>query len=75
MEYDCVYEMNPLLPEIPHRDRLLIHKGLVLHPLVFLYRDDLLTYENMFAPMLMSTYVVHNNLQVINRAKQYCKKR
>ena len=75
MDYDCVFEANPLLPEIPSFDRLILHKTFFLSPFHTLYKEDLLTYRDMFLPFVMTAYVVHNNLQVIDRASQRCKKR
>lgn len=75
MKYDCVYEANPLLPSVPHLDRLLIHKVIFLSPLQTLKEEDLLTYDNMFFPMLFSAYVVYNNLKVGDSAKKRCGRR
>jgi len=47
MDYDCVYEANPLLPKVPHRDRLIIHKIVFLSPFDALYYNDQLTYADM----------------------------
>jgi hypothetical protein len=75
MDYDCVFEANPLLPEIPHRDRLILHKALFLSPFDSLYEVDMLTYGDIIFPMLMTAYVVNNNLEVIDRASRRCQKR
>ena len=75
MKWDCVYEANPLLPNIPHRDRLILHKLLFLSPLDTMYEFDLLTYEEMVFPFIFTTYVVYNNLKVIDRAEKRCQKR
>ena len=75
LKYDCVYEANPLLPRIPHTDRLLIHKIIFLSPFDTLYDEGLLTYENMIFPIFLTSYVVHNNLKVRERAKRLCDKR
>ena len=73
--YDCVEELNPLLPKVPHRDRLILHKVVFLTPFNALYEYDLLTYQEMIFPFATMAYVVHNNLKVIDRAKQNCSKR
>ena len=75
MDYSCVYEMNPLLPKVPHFDRLVIHKVVFLHPFYILDNEDLLTNDDMKWPLVFSLYVVHNNLKVIKRAKHRCNKR
>jgi hypothetical protein len=75
MDYDCVFEANPLLPSVPHRDRLIIHKTVFLSPFNSLYSENLLTKGDMIFPMLMTAYVVDNNLKVIDRASRRCEKR
>jgi len=75
MDYDCVFEANPLLPEIPHRDRLILHKTIFLSPIWMLDREKVLRNEDVTFPLLMTAYVVHHNLNVIQRAKGRCQKR
>jgi len=75
MKWDCVYEANPLLPSVPHLDRLLIHKALFLHPFHDLDRRGIITNEDMAFPLLFTAFVVHNNLRVIDKAKRKCQKR
>ena len=75
MKWNCVYEANPLLPNIPHRDRLILHKLIFLSPLDVMYEFDMLTYKEMFFPFIFSTYVVYNNLKVIDRAEKNCQRR
>ena len=72
MKYDCVYEANPFLPRVPHRDRLLIHKAIFLHPFDILHKTDTLTNDDMVFPMAIASWVVYSNLQVIDRAKNRC---
>ena len=75
MDYDCVFEANPLLPKVPHRDRLILHKIVILNPFDTFYTKKVLTNGEMIFPMLLTGYVVDNNLRVIDRAKQRCQKR
>mgnify|MGYP001037898484 FL=1 len=74
MDFDCVRETNPLLPENPHIDRLILHKFVFLSPFDTLYKYDALTYQDMFLPIVMTAWVVDNNLKVIDRAKSRCSK-
>ena len=30
MKYSCIYESNPILPRVPHRDHLILHKSLLM---------------------------------------------
>jgi len=75
MDFNCVYEANPLLPDIPSIDRIILHKLVFLSPINVLYEYDELTYQDMFLPMILTAWVVDNNLKVIDRAKQNCSKR
>jgi hypothetical protein len=72
VKYDCVYEANPLLPKVPHVDRLLIHKTVFLHPFGVLKNEDMLDNTQMIFPILLTAWVVNNNLKVIDRAKSRC---
>ena len=72
LKYDCVYEQNPLLPKVPHIDRLLVHKVVFLHPFAEFQNADILARQDMIFPNLLGLYVVHNNLKVIDRAKRNC---
>ena len=75
MDYDCVFEANPLLPKVPHLDRLLIHKTIFLSPVWMLDREKVLRNEDITFPLLMTAYVVHHNLKVIDSASKRCNKR
>ena len=75
MDFDCVRETNPLLPEKPHIDRVILHKFVFLSPFDTLYKYDALTYQDMIIPMILTAWVVDNNLEVIDRAKSRCSKR
>ena len=75
MDYDCVFEANPLLPKVPHINRLLLHKAVFLSPFSTLYSEKALTNGEMIFPTLMAGYVVDNNLRVIDRASTKCNKR
>jgi hypothetical protein len=72
MKYDCVYEQNPMLPKVPHLDRLIIHKAVFLHPFVVFQEEDILSKEDMLFPNLFGLFVIHNNLKIIDSAKQRC---
>ena len=75
MDYNCVFEQNPLLPKVPHLDRLIAHKIIFLHPFYFFQTEDVLTQQDMLIPTLLGAYVIHSNLRVIKRAKRNCSKR
>ena len=72
LKYDCVYESNPILPKVPHLDRLIIHKAVFLHPFIVFQKEDILSKEDMLFPNLFGLFVIHNNLKIIESAKQRC---
>tara|TARA_X000000950_G_C13470532_1_gene479583 strand:+ start:160 stop:429 length:270 start_codon:yes stop_codon:yes gene_type:complete len=75
LNYDCVFEVNPLLPEVPHKDRLILHKLVFLFPMNRVYNENALSNGEMIFPLLATSYVVDNNLKVINDASRICEKR
>lgn len=74
MEYDCVYEVNPLLPEKPTLERLVLHKSITLIP--FKHLSDILepSDQELFLSTALTGLVVLNNFKVIDRAKRNCNK-
>ena len=74
MEYDCVYEVNPLLPDKPTLERLILHKSITLIP--FKHLSDILqpSDQELFLSTALTGLVVLNNFKVIDRAKQNCNK-
>jgi len=75
LEYDCVKEMNPLLPKRPSTSRLLLHKGMVFGVPYFgkNWRTNT-TDEELLAANLITAIVVINNIDVINGASRNCSK-
>lgn len=74
-KYDCVYELNPLLPEKPKVYQMVTLKGGILGPLLFdLHRKSLLTDETLYPATGITGLVVINNFQVLDRAKKRCNK-
>lgn len=72
VKYDCIIEANPLLPEVPHRDRLLIHKAFFLQPFHMVTQQDAITNEDMVFPIALASWVVYNNIKLTNQAKKKC---
>ena len=72
LKYDCIVEANPLLPDIPHRDRLLLHKFIFIQPFDMLFAENALTKQDMYFPIAVAAYVVHSNLELTREAKQKC---
>ena len=66
LEYSCVVEVNPLLPERPHKDHLILHKAITV-PAIFNSR----TFDN-DEVMLMNIFMTHviiENYKVIEEVK------
>lgn len=74
MQYDCVYEVNPLLPKKPSLERLVLHKSITLIP--FKHLSDVLepSDRELFLSTALTGLVVLNNFKVLDRAKRNCNK-
>ena len=75
LKWDCVYEQNPVLPRVPHLDRLLIHKVVFLQPFIMFQQEKALSKREMFYPNMLTAYVVYNNIKVTQRAERRCERR
>ena len=76
LKYSCIYEANPTLPSVPHRDHLIIHKTLLLstvfnpdsriglRPDSQAWRDSDITTLNILIGL-----AVINNQKLTNKAK------
>ena len=72
MQYECVYEANPLLPKRPSLERLVLHKAITLYPI---YHPDYNKYvvENkdiMWATGMIAL-VAYHNYKIIDKVKKY----
>lgn len=74
MQWDCVKELNPLLPERPTAGRIVIHKYVFLWPLVQMDSFIPLTDEELWPATAITAGVVLSNFNVIKNAKRNCKK-
>ena len=76
MQYDCVRELNPLLPTVPTIGEMLFLKTTILLPsYTAIHRAVTITNEDLYAPIFLTAMVVQNNLRVLDRVKRNCKKR
>ena len=76
MQYDCVKELNPLLPEIPTVSEIVLLKTAILLPsYTAIHRAVTITNEDLYAPIFLTAMVVQNNLRVLDRAEGNCQKR
>jgi hypothetical protein len=75
LEYDCVKEMNPLLPERPSTAHVILHKGIVFGiPYVNNNWKDTVTDAELLTANLITGVVVLNNFDVIDGARSSCTK-
>ena len=72
MEYECVYEANPLLPKRPSLERLIIHKAVTLYPI---YHPEWNRYVVTSSELKLATAfigaVAYHNYKIIDKIKQY----
>ena len=69
MEYDCVYEVNFLLPRKPDINALIRHKAIVFIPTFHLFPTNNLTDKDLSLSTILTASVVANNFEVLRRAK------
>ncbi len=76
MAYDCVYELNPLLPAVPEVYEMVALKTIILGSLLkSINKHHTITNDMLMPTIMISAIVVHNNMRVIDRAKKRCNKR
>ena len=72
VKWDCIQEANPLLPNIPTIAEMAILKGVVLLPTYGAIGYENITRGELVAPMLLGGFVVHNNIELTNKAEKRC---
>ena len=76
LQYDCVYEANPLMGEQPSVMKMGVTKLVVLYPAITSERNNReLSKQNMDDINSLMSIVIMNNMSVVNRAKRNCIKR
>jgi hypothetical protein len=74
LEYSCVYEANPFLPDRPNNARLVSHKTIFLLPLYYENKRQNLDSRDLNIVNAVTGLVVINNLEVKNYASKNCSK-
>lgn len=75
LQYDCVKEMNPLLPERPSTAHILLHKGIILGiPYANYDWKETVTDAELFSANLITGIAVLNNFNVVDSARNSCTK-
>ena len=73
MRYNCVTELNPLLPSVPTAKEMLILKSVILIPSYTLVDKAVtITDQDLYTPMFLTALVVHNNFRVLDRVENSC---
>ena len=72
MEYECIYEANPLLPKRPSLERLVVHKAVTLYPV---YHQDFNKYVVTNNDLKWATafigLVAYHNYKIIDKVQKY----
>ena len=68
LKYSCIYEANPTLPRVPHRDHLIIHKTLLLSTIFnpnfnFWVDSDMVTMNSLLAVAVINNYKITNKVK------------
>lgn len=75
MKYDCVIELNPLLPKRPSIQDMVILKTIIIVPAIQTTRSArIITTEELLPATLLTGAVVINNFNVLNKAQRVCNK-
>ena len=76
MQYNCVRELNPLLPAVPTVGEMLFLKTTILLPSYTAINEAVtITNEDLYPTMFLTAMVVHSNLRVLDRVERNCQKR
>ena len=72
MQYECIYEANPLLPKRPSLERLIAHKAITLYPV---YHPDFNKYTITNRDLKWATafvgLVAYHNYKTIDKVQKY----
>tara|TARA_X000001036_G_scaffold400296_1_gene404561 strand:- start:136 stop:519 length:384 start_codon:yes stop_codon:yes gene_type:complete len=73
LQYDCVYETNPLFGERPSVMKMGVTKFVILYPaMVAEQKNQTLSRENLTEINFLMSLVILNNADVANRAQNNC---
>ena len=78
LQWDCVYEMNPIMGKVPSLDKVFVTKSLILSPaIIYDLRKGTLTPKIMNQLNFIMYIVVYNNYNVYTSARSStnCSKR
>ena len=76
LKYDCVEEANPVFGKSPTVNDMFLYKVAILIPAIeYDRKNGHLNKASIQGTNTFMTFVIANNLNVIHKAKRYCKKR
>ncbi|MDA8897733.1 hypothetical protein N9I83_01740 [bacterium] len=75
LQYDCVYEANPIFGERPSVMKMGVTKFVILYPVMQVeMQENLLSREDLRDVNFLMGLVVANNMQVLTDSKRKCNK-
>jgi hypothetical protein len=72
LEYDCIEEVNPLLPRRPNAADIILLKSALLLPMAYQQRNTRIPPDEFHSINYIMTYVIVNNIDQYNTAKSQC---
>lgn len=72
LKYSCIRESNPLLPDVPHLDRLILHKWVFLTPMDMLFAEGALDAKDVWVASAITAWVVYHNFEHVGKARDRC---
>ena len=75
LEFDCIEEVNPLLPKKPSASNMILLKSALLGPAIYRLRHELTTPEDFYGVNYIMSYVIINNVDQYRAAKKQCNRR
>ena len=75
LQYDCVYETNPVFGERPSVMKMGVRKFIILYPAMLVeMQENILSQDDMKQINLLMSLVVVNNYSVTNKSSKRCTK-
>jgi len=71
MEYECLYEVNPLLPKRPSLERLVVHKVVTLYPIYHPeFNRYIVTNNDLKWTTALISLVAYHNYKIVKKVKK-----
>lgn len=73
--FDCIEEVNPLLPKKPSASDIILLKTALIGPAVYQLRNTMTTPEDFYGVNYIMSYVIINNIDQYRVARKRCNRR